>query len=151
MAIFRTLIVALLLIGGSNLTFGQVSHASEHAQRCAGIFDLMSQANLSDADRQDHLNKIIHLFDEIYVQESPNTAQQHPAIHTSMSPIIRQEIPTRANELTEEGILCGAWAESMLSQGEHYKFITVFPKVIALSVRQTYQPLSQQVFTHAEH
>jgi hypothetical protein len=134
----------LLISFGATQAGAQVSHTSEHAQRCAGIFALLSEANQSKPELHTQLDRITALFDDIYSHEIANAST---TIHVHMQDEIRQEALSRAPELQEEGVLCGAWADTMMAQGDHYKFVAVFPKVIALTSRQNYQPLTQQLFT----
>ena len=46
-----------------------------------------------------------------------------------------------------DGVVCGAWAEGFLSQGENWAFIPVIPKVIAQSAREEYTRVGPASFT----
>lgn len=149
MIFIRRLMMSVLLALASTQIWAQASHTLEHAQRCAGIFALMTQTQTQNEVTLVRLQRMTTLFDEIYTGETSSTPNPNTAIHLSMSAEIQKEMPSRQAELKEEGVLCGAWGQSMLAQGEHLKFVTVFPKVIALSVRQEFQPLSEQTFSSA--
>jgi hypothetical protein len=105
----------------------------------------MAQTHANDKEAREQLLRDQALFDELYARENHDKVDA-PPIHQSMQQDIQNEKLTRASELIEEGVLCGAWAQSMWSQGDHYKYITVFPKVIALTSRERYQPWSQRTF-----
>jgi hypothetical protein len=141
----RYFAVCLLGLSVGLSSQAQSSHTVEHAQRCAGIATVMAQTHANDKEASDQLLRDQALFDELYARENHATADA-PAIHLSLQQDIQNERSTRARELIEEGVLCGAWAQSMWSQGDHYKYITVFPKVIAPASRERYQPWSQRTF-----
>jgi hypothetical protein len=50
----------------------------------------------------------------------------------------------RADYFREDAVVCGAWAEGFLAQGERYQFLVVYPKVIAPHIRSQYQALADQ-------
>lgn len=130
--------------------FAQTSHTAEHAQRCAGIFDWFAQSSAGDLQQQQRYQKIALIFDDIYQKEVRAAGAEHASIHEQMGQVIHQEIAQHATALREEGTLCGAWADNLLSQGDPYKFVPVFPKVIPLSVRQSYQAITQKAFAATE-
>ena len=47
--------------------------------------------------------------------------------------------------LREEAIVCGAWAESFLTQGEAYRYVPVYPKIVAPAARAQYGTLTDQL------
>jgi hypothetical protein len=126
------------------LAMAQATHAQEHAERCAGIFSIFQNDNTISSDLKIKIDKGLAIFDDLYAKES---GQKTEVAHTRMQTSITSEIQTRHHELEEEGILCSAWAENFLNQGDHYKYVPVFPKVIPLDIRQLYTPLSQHAFS----
>ena len=55
-----------------------------------------------------------------------------------------QKTQARAS-FTQTVVLCGAWADGFLAQGAEYRYVPVFPKIVAPTVRSRYEGLAAQV------
>lgn len=54
----------------------------------------------------------------------------------------RDTYAARQAALKEEVVLCGAWADGYLAQGDNVTHVPVIPKLIPASVRQEYEALA---------
>ena len=91
------------------------------------------------------------LFFEFYTNEkkSKNTEMKSEEILGRRQQIlseIKGHYVDREALLIEEGVVCGAWAEGFLSQGENITFIPVYPKVISSQIRDYYARIATVAF-----
>lgn len=141
--------LALLLAAGPALT--DESRIATQAIRCSAVFSVFIDANADDAALSAKFRKAQRIFDEVYAGERRDkSAEAGPEISARRAALLkefRDNFKEREPYLHEEGVLCGAWAEGFLSQGENWAFIPVIPKVIAQSAREEYTRVGPASFT----
>ncbi len=146
---FRLAVLSLLLATGPVLA--DESRIATQALRCSAVFAVFIDANADDAALALKLREAQRIFDEVYSSERRNkSAEAGPEIADKRAALLKEFRDTfkeREPYLHEEGVLCGAWAEGFLSQGENWAFIPVIPKVIAQSARDEYSRLGPPSFT----
>ncbi len=146
---FRLAALSLLLASGPVLA--DESRIATQALRCSAVFSVFIDANADDAALSAKFRKAQRIFDEVYAGERRNkSAEAAPEIADKRAALLkefRDKFKEREPYLHEEGVLCGAWAEGFLSQGENWAFIPVIPKVIAQSARDEYSRLGPPSFT----
>ncbi len=143
-------VVALsLLLAGSVLA--EESRIATQAVRCSAVFAVFVDANADDPALSGKFRKAQKIFDEVYAGErrdkSADAATESGARRGALLKEFRDNFREREPYLHEEGVLCGAWAEGFLAQGENWSFIPVIPKVIAQSARDEYSRIGPSSFT----
>jgi len=91
------------------------------------------------------------LFFDFYTNEKKS---KNPENKAEEMLVRRQQVLTEIKEhyadrealLIEEGVVCGAWAEGFLSQGDNITFIPVYPKVISSQIRDQYARIASVAF-----
>ncbi len=127
------------------------SRFASQALRCSAVFAVFIEANADDAALSGKFRKAQKIFDEVYAGERRDkSADAGPEIGARRAALLkefRDNFREREPYLHEEGVLCGAWAEGFLAQGEQWAFIPVIPKVIAQSARDEYSRIGPASFT----
>lgn len=145
----RLAALSLLLATGSALA--DESRIAAQALRCSAVFAVFTDANGDDAALSAKLRKTQRIFDQVYASErrdkSVDANTEIPAKRSALLKEFRDTFKEREPYLHEEGVLCGAWAEGFLAQGENWSFIPVIPKVIAQSARDDYSRIGPPSFT----
>lgn len=145
----RPLILSLFI---ASLTFtcapglAQESREEIKSARCSAIFTMLSEAFPQDA-RAPVFRRFIGVFNDLYLQEKKErTGSASPEEGTGRRAALlkefRETYPTRQAALKEEVVLCGAWADGYLAQGDNVTHVPVIPKLIPVSVRQEYEALA---------
>jgi hypothetical protein len=52
---------------------------------------------------------------------------------------MQKSMPDKAAYFREDAVICGAWAEGFMAQGERMQFMLVYPKVVPMHIRPQYQ------------
>ncbi len=141
--------LSLLLAAGS--ASADESRIATQALRCSAVFAVFIDANADDAALSAKFRKAQRIFDEVYAGERRDkSADANTEIAAKRSALLKEfsdHFKEREPHLHEEGVLCGAWAEGFLAQGENWSFIPVIPKVIAQSARDDYSRIGPLSFT----
>jgi hypothetical protein len=129
----------------------QDSRLENQLLRCSAISTIFSIAAEKNAETEIKLQKMPGLFFEFYANEkkSKNTEMKPEEILGRRQQIlseIKDHYVVREALLLEEGVVCGAWAEGFLSQGENITFIPVYPKVISSQTRDYYARVASVAF-----
>ena len=129
----------------------QDSRLENQLLRCSAITTIFSIAAEKNAESEIKLQKMPSLFFEFYTNEkkSKNTEMKSEEILGRRQQIlseIKGHYVDREALLIEEGVVCGAWAEGFLSQGENITFIPVYPKVISSQIRDYYARIATVAF-----
>jgi hypothetical protein len=129
----------------------QDSRLENQLIRCSAISTIFSIAAEKNAETEIKLHKMPALFFEFYVNEkkSKNTEMKPEEILGRRQTIlseIKDHYVDREALLLEESVVCGAWAEGFLSQGENITFIPVYPKVISTQTRDYYARIASVAF-----
>lgn len=135
--------------GISNAMALQESRLAGQAMHCAAIFSVLSQAFANDPGKGPKFYKGLEVLTEVYMKEQPSptgAAALADAVQRRSEAV--QELyaawPSQGATLREDGVMCGAWVEGFLGQGDRYQFIPVYPKVVAPHVRGHYQTLLEE-------
>ena len=127
------------------------SRIATQSLRCSAVFAVFIDANAGDAALTARFVKAQRIFDQVYAGErrdkSADAGTEIAARRAALLKEFRDNFKEREPYLHEEGVLCGAWAEGFLSQGENWAFIPVIPKVIAQSARDEYARIGPPSFT----
>lgn len=118
---------------------------ASQAIHCAAVFTVLAQVNAADAALSARLNKAVDIFSDVYSREFTPQATKSEAGQRRQSALadIKSTWASRAPQFLESGVICGAWAEGFLEQGDWYKHIPVYPKVVAMNVRSQYQAMAE--------
>lgn len=129
----------------------QDSRLENQLLRCSAISIIFSIAAEKNAEPEIKLQKMPALFFDFYANEkkSKNNEMKPEEILDRRQQIlseIKDHYVDREALLLEEGVVCGAWAEGFLSQGENITFIPVYPKVISSQARDYYARIASVAF-----
>jgi hypothetical protein len=129
----------------------QDSRLENQLLRCSAITTIFSIASEKNAESEIKLQKMPALFFEFYANEkkSKNTEMRLEEMLKQRQQVlteIKDHYVDREALLIEEGVVCGAWAEGFLSQGENITFIPVYPKVISSQIRDHYARIASVAF-----
>jgi hypothetical protein len=129
----------------------QDSRLENQLLRCSAISTIFSISADKNTETEIKLQKIPALFFEFYANEkkSKNNEMKPEEIIGRRQQIlseIKDHYVDREALLLEEGVVCGAWAEGFLSQGENITFIPVYPKVISSQTRDYYARIASVAF-----
>ena len=143
------LIPALLLAGC--LVLSPPGHAQESKEeiksaRCSAIFTMLAEALPEDA-RAPVFRRFIRVFNVLYLQEKKErtgsaNAEDGESRRTFLLKEFRETYASRQDAMKEEVVLCGAWADAYLAQGDNVTHVPVIPKLIPASVRREYEALA---------
>ncbi len=145
----RSLLLALLV---ARLSFAampaqaQESREEIKSARCSALFTMLAEAFPTDA-RLPVFRRFIGIFNELYLREKKertgsSNAEDGEARRAALLKEFRQTYADRQPALKEEVVLCGAWADGYLAQGDNVTHVPVIPKLIPSSVRQEYETLA---------
>jgi len=145
-----TLGILALVFGASKAMAAQETRLAGQAMHCAAIFSVLAQAFANDPGKGPRFSKGVEVLTEVYLKEQPSStdpgAMTAAAQHRSEAvTALRAAWPSQSASLREDGVMCGAWVEGFLGQGDRYQFVPVYPKVVAPYVRGQYQTLLDEV------
>jgi hypothetical protein len=139
--------ISLILLGWSLSSLisvhAQDSRLENQLLRCSAITTIFSITAEKNTDSENKLQKMPTLFFDFYVNEKK---EKNTEMKSEEMLVRRQQVLTEIKEhytdrealLIEEGVVCGAWGEGFLSQGDNITFIPVYPKVISSQIRDQY-------------
>lgn len=124
----------------------QETRLAAQSLHCAAIFSVLAQSTDNGAQQAAKYAKAVDIFTGVHLQEWPqplSTNARESVLQKRADAALALRGPWLAKDasLREEGVLCGAWAEGFLAQGDRIQFVPVFPKVVASCVRSQYQNL----------
>ncbi len=129
----------------------QESRIATQSVRCAAIFTVLAETATEDPVRQKKFLKAATIFSELFVNDHRDkTAQVTPEEAYRRRDLVltefRETYASRRTYLIEETVLCGAWGEGFLIQGESYGYVPVIPKVIPQNIRTNYEATASAAF-----
>jgi hypothetical protein len=151
-AVIKVLMIFLVgSLSGMLSAHAQDSRLENQLLRCSAITTIFSIAAEKNAETEIKLQKMPALFFEFYANEkkSKNTEMNPEEMLKQRLQVlteIKDHYVDREALLIEEGVVCGAWAEGFLSQGENMTFIPVYPKVISSQIRDYYARIASVAF-----
>lgn len=142
----RLALIFVTLVGCCSAAIGQETRLATQSLHCAAIFEVLGQGSNHDAQQAAPYAKATDIFIQVHLQELPQPVsastretvlqKRSNAVHAMRAAWLAKDAALR-----EEAVLCGAWAEGFLAQGDRIQFVPVFPKVVAPGVRSQYQIL----------
>lgn len=149
--------ISFRLVAGIGLSlFFASSHAQEsriatQSVRCAAIFSVLAESAANDPKYQTRFKTAETIFSELFVKEYRDKKDGVTVDegHRRRDLVIKELRDTYANRrayIIEETVLCGAWGEGFLVQGENYSYVPVIPKVIPQNVRADYEARGSTAF-----
>ena len=144
-----TLGLLAVLLGNTHAMAAQESRLAGQAMHCAAIFSVLSQAFANDPGKGPKFYKGLEVLTEVYMKEQPSptgAAALADAVQRRSEAVkaLHAAWPSQGAALREDGVMCGAWVEGFLGQGDRYQFVPVYPKVVAPHVRGQYQTLLEE-------
>ena len=116
------------------------------ALNCSAVFTIFAHVHVQDTPQAARMNKAAAMFADVYRQELQPAIVDDASLQAKRRAIledIKATRETRSAQFHESGVICGAWAEGFLEQGDWYKHVPVYPKVVAMHTRQHYQALAE--------
>jgi hypothetical protein len=129
----------------------QESRIATQSARCAAIYSVLAETTADNAARQQKFLKAATIFSELFVKEQSDKKNQLTLeeAHRRRDLVLeefRDTYASRREYIIEESVLCGAWGEGFLVQGESYGYVPVIPKVIPQNVRSEYEATAAVAF-----
>ncbi len=122
----------------------QPSRLAGQALHCSAIFAVFAETHADDAALARKFGRAVEIFGEVYAKESG--ASDAAAQRATLLEAFRAKLAEREAYLREDGVVCGAWAEGFLAQGEQWTYVPVYPKVIGAGVRASYEKIAADAF-----
>ena len=129
----------------------QESRIATQSVRCAAIFSVLAETAASEPKYQTRYKTAETIFSELFVKEyrdKKDSVTLDDALRRR-DLVLREFKDTYANRrayIIEETVLCGAWGEGFLVQGDTYSYVPVIPKVIPQTVRANYEARGSAAF-----
>jgi hypothetical protein len=129
----------------------QESRIATQSVRCAAIFSVLAEMAASEPKYQTRFKTAETIFSELFVQEyrdKKDSVTLDDALRRR-DLVLKEFKDTYANRrayIIEETVLCGAWGEGFLVQGDTYSYVPVIPKVIPQTIRAHYEARGSAAF-----
>lgn len=135
----------------SGHSHAQESRIATQSARCAAVFSVLAETTADDAVRQKKFLTAEAIFSALFVADYSDKKIQVTLdeAHQRRDLVLKEFRETYANRrayIIEETVLCGAWGEGFLIQGESYSYVPVIPKVIPQNVRTNYEATASTAF-----
>lgn len=142
-------VVCLSLFFGS--IHAQESRIATQSARCAAIFSVLAETAANESKHQTRFKTAETIFSELFVKEYSDKKDSVTLdeAHRRRDLVLKEFRDTFANRrpyIIEETVLCGAWGEGFLVQGETYGYVPVIPKVIPQNIRADYEARGSAAF-----
>ena len=134
----------LCLAGFFNGIHAQESRIATQSVRCAAIFSVLAETAAEEPKNQRRYQTAETIFSGLFVKEYSDkkdsvTLDEAHRRRDLVLAELRDTHASRRAYLIEETVLCGAWGEGFLVQGEQYAYVPVIPKVIPQNIRKDYE------------
>ena len=132
-------------------THAQESRIATQSVRCAAIFSVLAETAANDPKYQTRFKTAETIFSELFVKEYRDkkdsiTLDEADRRRDLVLKEFKDTYTNRRAYIIEETVLCGAWGEGFLSQGDDYSYVPVIPKVIPQNVRTNYEARGSTAF-----
>ncbi len=128
----------------------QESRLAGQALHCSAILAVFADTHADDPALSAKYGKAVGIFSEVYAKERGGDAaaalREAETRRTALLAEFRAKLDEREPYLKEDGVVCGAWAEGFLGQGEHWSYVPVYPKVIGAGIRADYEKRAAEAF-----
>src|SRR5574343_475120 len=135
--------IALCAWAGAHTAWAQDTRLAGQALHCAAVLDVLAQTHAGQTEKTSRWQRAVSIFTEVHLKalgESGAAAQEQALLRRQQALVsVRAQGAERAAYFREDAVVCGAWAEGVLAQGERYQYLVVYPKVIAPHIRSQYQ------------
>ena len=150
---FGLAVWALASWSACTVALAQDTRLANQALRCAVLMDALASSLGSQDDQAVRLQRATGIFVQTHAHASANpahavsalTGPMNPALHEQWLALSKEADAPRRDRLREEAIVCGAWAEGFLAQGEAQRYVPVYPKIVAPAVRARYGALAARL------
>lgn len=132
--------------GLSGVVSAQDARLADQTLHCA-VWMVALHAVWADSDAQAaRLERAARIFLDAHAKASGDRldGSRVETLKQALQVQWRSADALRAGRLREDAIVCGAWAEGFLAQGETYRYVPVYPKIVAPSVRAQYGALADR-------
>jgi hypothetical protein len=135
----------------STHTHAQESRIATQSVRCGAIFSVLAETAANDPKHQARFKTAETIFSELFAKEyldKKDSVTPDEALRRRDT-VLKEFKDTYANRrayIIEETVLCGAWGEGFLAQGETYSYVPVIPKVIPQNIRTEYEARGSAAF-----
>lgn len=128
----------------------QESRLATQALHCSAILAVFTETHADDPKLAAKFGKAVGIFSEVFAQERGGDAaaalREAGTRRAALLAEFRAKLAEREPYLREDGVVCGAWTEGFLGQGENWSYVPVYPKVIGASIRAEYEKLAAESF-----
>jgi hypothetical protein len=132
-------------------THAQESRIAAQSVRCAAIFSVLAETASNEPKYQTRFKTAETIFSQLFVKEyrDKKDSVTLEEAHRRRDLVLKEFKDTYTNRrayIIEETVLCGAWGEGFLVQGDTYSYVPVIPKVIPQTVRADYEARGSTAF-----
>jgi hypothetical protein len=150
----RAVEVVGLFLAGCGLAgavSAQDSRLASQSLHCAVWMDVLGSAWSDGQAQAQRFQRGANILLDVHAKASEARVDgaHVEALKHALQEKLRKPDPQQVAALREEAIVCGAWVEGFLTQGEAYRYVPVYPKVVAISVRSQYGALVDKVLQTA--
>lgn len=142
------LVLAALFSGTAGAASAQDARLASQALRCSMVMHFLGQAQADNPDLARRLDWAASTFAGVHLKQSGKPVHPGERVTEDLLRSVQDPSPDSmtANPASfrEEAVACGAWADGFSVQGPNYRYVPVFPKVVAPQTRQLYQALAEQ-------
>lgn len=126
------------------------SRLATQALHCSAILAVFAETHADDPTLAAKFGKAVGIFGEVYAKERGGDAaaalREAETRRADLLSEFRAKLAEREPYLREDGVVCGAWAEGFLGQGDNWSYVPVYPKVIGAGIRAEYEKLAAESF-----
>ncbi len=147
-------------LGGMAVICSSLFFTSIHAQesriatqsvRCAAIYSVLGETAANEPKYQTRFKTAETIFSELFIKEyrDKKDSVTLDEAHRRRDLVLKEFKDTYTNRrayIIEETVLCGAWGEGFLVQGDTYSYVPVIPKVIPQTIRADYEARGSTAF-----
>jgi len=117
---------------------------AEQSLHCSAVLLTLGQLQGLEADQATRLQQAAQYLLQVHASSAGvNMDKAHQSL-TLHRPALQAPAQDQQRILREDAVVCGAWAEGFLAQGTTYRYVPVYPKLIAPGIRQAYGSLALQ-------
>ncbi len=142
--------LSLALITAGSVRAEPESRLATQALHCSAIFSVFAETLTEDTKLANEFSKGVTIFTELYVREREGdraaAVRDAEQGRVALLKQFREQLAQREPYLREDGVVCGAWADGFFAQGDDWRFVPVYPKVIGMGSRQKYTPIGAEAF-----
>lgn len=116
---------------------------AQQAFHCAGVMAALAQAAATEPQAAQRWRRASNLLLDV-VPPSQGGSGDMVSLQTKAMQAAQQKQMEQSLAYQEDVVLCGAWSEGFLGQGEQVRFVPVYPKIVSPAVRAQYETAARQ-------